>query len=55
MRRIAAEAKPIVEPLCATALAGVLAMTGVRADPAVAVLSGGNLDPETLAAILTEA
>jgi threo-3-hydroxy-L-aspartate ammonia-lyase len=54
VRRIAAETRLVAEPSGATALAGLLT-TNAPLDRSVAVLSGGNLDPETLAAILTEA
>jgi len=53
MRRIAAETRLIAEPSGATALAGLLT-TNAPLDCSVAVLSGGNLDPETFAAILAE-
>jgi len=53
MRRIAAETRLIAEPSGATALAGLF-KTGAAAHCSVAILSGGNLDPETLAAILSE-
>ena len=53
MRRIAAETRLIAEPSGATALAGLLT-TDAPLNHSVAVLSGGNLDPETFAAILTE-
>jgi len=43
----------IAEPSGATALAGLLT-TNAPLDCSVAVLSGGNLDPETFAAILAE-
>jgi len=53
VRRVAAETRLIAEPSGATALAGLLT-TNAPLDRSVAVLSGGNLDPETLAAILVE-
>ncbi len=54
MRRIAAEARLVAEPSGAAAPAGAMASAG---DPrrAVAVLSGGNVDPALYAAILAEA
>ncbi|HEY5049081.1 MAG TPA: threonine/serine dehydratase [Rhizomicrobium sp.] len=53
MRRIAAEARLVAEPSGAVAIAGALAL---NLDPftTVAVLSGGNVDPEIYASILSE-
>lgn len=54
MRRIAAEARLVAEPSGACAPAGALAQGG-DLSRAVAVLSGGNVDPALYAAILSEA
>jgi len=53
MRAIASEARLVAEPSGATAIAGALAYD---ADPktSVAILSGGNVDPEPYAAILAK-
>lgn len=53
MRRIAAEARLVSEPSGAVSVAGALAQSG---DPAraVAVVSGGNVEPALYAAILAE-
>jgi threonine dehydratase len=53
MRRIAAEARLVAEPSGAAAIAGALAH-GVDPTRSVAVLSGGNVEPALLAAVLTE-
>jgi threonine dehydratase len=51
MRRIAREARLIAEPSGAVSIAGALAL-GLEPSTAVAVLSGGNVDPEDYAAII---
>ena len=53
MRRIAAEARLVAEPSGAVSVAGALAY---KADPgrAVAVVSGGNVEPALFSAILAE-
>ncbi len=53
VRRIAVESKLVAEPSGAVAVAGYLAHPGVCASgPAVAVVSGGNIDPAVLAELL---
>ena len=54
MRRIAHEARLVAEPSGAVAIAGALAWPGATAN-AVAVLSGGNVDPAQFARIMTQA
>jgi threonine dehydratase len=51
MRRIAAEARLIAEPSGAAAAAGALA-SGFAPDKAVAIVSGGNVEPALYASIL---
>ncbi|HEY8696279.1 MAG TPA: threonine/serine dehydratase [Rhizomicrobium sp.] len=51
MRRIAGEARLIAEPSGAAAAAGALA-SGVALDKAVAIVSGGNVEPALYASIL---
>jgi threonine dehydratase len=51
MRRIAREARLVAEPSGAVALAGAL-MLGLEPAQTVAVLSGGNVDPELYGAII---
>jgi threonine dehydratase len=53
MRRIAREARLIAEPSGAVSIAGAL-MLGLEPLTTVAVLSGGNVDPEDYAAIMAE-
>jgi threonine dehydratase len=53
MRRIAREARLIAEPSGAVSIAGALAL-GLDPGTTVAVLSGGNVDPEDYAAIIGE-
>ncbi len=53
VRMIASESRLIAEPSGATALAGLIKAGAANAG-SVAVLSGGNLDPETFASILSE-
>jgi threonine dehydratase len=53
VRRIVLDSKLVAEPSGAVAAAGYLAHPEVcAAGPAVAVVSGGNVEPETLAALL---
>jgi threonine dehydratase len=53
MRRIAREARLIAEPSGAVAIAGALSV-GLDPEMTVAVLSGGNVDPDRYAEILAE-
>jgi threonine dehydratase len=53
MRRIAGEARLIAEPSGAAAAAGALA-SGVVLDRAVAIVSGGNVEPALYASILAD-
>jgi len=53
MRRIAAEARLVAEPSGAVSVAGALAYKGEPAR-AVAVVSGGNVEPALFSAILAE-
>jgi threonine dehydratase len=53
MRRIAGEARLIAEPSGAAAAAGALA-SGFAPDKAVAIVSGGNVEPELYASILAD-
>jgi threonine dehydratase len=53
VRRIAREARLIAEPSGAVAIAGALA-SGADPHNSVAILSGGNVDPDAYAAIMAE-
>ncbi len=53
MRRLAAGNKMVAEPSGALALAAALATLGPHHGPAVCIVTGGSIDPEMLAAILT--
>ena len=53
MRRIATGARLVAEPSGATALAGLLALPGAPLGRSVAILSGGNVDIDSYAAILS--
>jgi threonine dehydratase len=54
MRRIATGARLVAEPSGAVALAGMLAMGDLAPDRSVAILSGGNVDLDVYARILSE-
>jgi len=53
MRRLASGNKMVAEPSGALALAAALATLGPHHGPAVCIVTGGSIDPQMLAAILT--
>jgi threonine dehydratase len=53
MRRLALDAKVVVEPAGAAAFAAWVRYRRELATPVVAVVSGGNVDPGLLAAVLS--